>query len=491
MEQLRIPTRAEIRKATQEGEEAVIVLFDQMSQTIMLLAARIQELEDQLAKNSANSSKPPSSDGFNKPAPKSLRKRHGKKSGGQPGHTGNTLKMVEHPDRVKKHTLRYCSHCQKTLEEVEVKRIEKRQVFDLPKVQVEVTEHQAEIKSCPHCGKEARAEFPKGINQPVQYGPEVKAVAVYLNQYQMIPLERVSETFADLFGQPLAAGTILEACQEVAEKVKLMTEAVKIHLTEQEALVHCDETGMNIHGKLNWLHTVSTSNLTSYAVHAKRGKVAMDEIGILPGLRGIAVHDGWFSYFGYENIDHALCNAHHLRELEFLKERYPQEWEPKMVDLLLEIKAAVEKAKSYEQTNLKVEHIAGFESRYDTLIAEGIKINAPPPFCQDQPKKRGRVKQSKPLNLLVRLRDHKRAVLAFMYDFRVPFDNNQAERDIRMMKVKQKISGCFRSHRGAEVFCSIRGYISTARKNKQSVLEVLQLALAGKPYFPSFIVLPA
>jgi len=292
MASIHIPSHEEIRTAYRQGEEAVINLVDQMAQNLLLLSERVQALEDRLAKDSHNSGKPPSSDGLSKPAPKSLRKRHGKKSGGQPGHEGSTLKAVSHPDRVAVHRVQRCSHCQTSLEGVPVDAVEKRQVFDLPPVHIEVTEHQAEIKRCPHCGEVTRADFPAEVTQPVQYGPEIKAQAVYLNQYQMIPLERVSETLAEFYGQGVAEGTIVVACQEVAEQVETVNEAIKTHLTEQEEVVHFDETGTRIEGKLNWLHSASTERLTYYAVHAKRGQPAMEAMGILPKLHGRAMHDG-------------------------------------------------------------------------------------------------------------------------------------------------------------------------------------------------------
>ena len=483
MERLQLPTDEEIGNAFDRGKEAVIVLFHA---TIGQLAARIQGLEDRTAKNSQNSGKPPSSDGLNKPAPKSRRKRSGKKSGGQAGHEGHTLKAVLKADSVKVHAIGKCQYCQKSMRKVKVERYEKRQVFDLPVVRIHVTEHRAEVKRCQCCGKESKAAFPEDVTQPVQYGAEIKAQAVYLNQYQMIPLERVSDVFEDFYGHRLAEGTIVETCQEAAARVLSVNQAIKKFLSTLAKVVNFDETGLRIQSKLYWLHVACTSLLTYYEVHAKRGQEAMKAMGILPDYRGTAVHDGLKSYWKYDQAQHGLCNEHHLRELEFIGERYPQEWVGKFADLLMEIKTAVDLARG-TQLCLRDEQLADFNCRYDELIAQGLKANPISEPSEIVQKKRGPKKQSPSQNLLSRLHDHKVAVLLFMNDFSVPFDNNQAERDIRMMKVKQKVSGCFRSERGAKAFCQIRGYISTARKNGQNVLSAIRLDFARTPYLPAFV----
>lgn len=486
MEPLRLPSEEEVLAAVREGEEAVITLVASLVKVIEVLAARQQALEDQLAKNSRNSGKPPSSDGYQKPAPQSLRKRRRRRSGGQVGHTGYTLKAVAKPDQVEVHQVEVCEHCRRSLKRVTTLRYEKRQVFDVPKVKMEVTEHQAEIKACLHCGKENRAGFPAGITQPVQYGPEIKAQMVYFNQYQLLPLERTAEVFETLYGHTISEGTLVETNQELSEQVSEVNHRILQHLTEKEEVVHFDETGARVEGQLHWLHSASTDTLTYYATHPKRGALAMDAIGILPNLQGRAIHDDWMSYFKYP-VQHGLCNAHHLRRLKFLQERYPQKWVTKMADLLVSIQEAVDKAKMSDRTGLSRRRLLKFEQEYDRLVKQGLRINRPPKRPEGQPLKRGRIKQSPAGNLLAEFKTHKTYVLAFMYDFKVPFDNNQAERDIRMMKVKQKISGCFRSGRGAEIFCQIRSYLSTARKNGQHVLDVLRLAFAGSPYLPAFV----
>jgi len=476
----------EIRAIYHQGEDAVVALILALIRMNKELEARIQALEDQLAKNSRNSGKPPSSDGYNKPAPKSLRKRHGRKRGGQPGHTGNTLKAVERPDRIEVHHIDECKYCHNSLDHADVKKYERRQVFDIPKVKISVTEHRSETKVCPQCGKKNKAAFPETVTQSVQYGPEIKAQIVYINQYQLIPLGRTAEILEAFYGHRPSEATLIATSQAAAERVEVVNQAIKRHITMQEDVVHFDETGLRLDGKTHWLHSASTEGLTYYIVHRKRGQIAMDAVGILPNLKGCAIHDGWQSYFKY-GARHGLCNVHHLRKLNFLLERYPQDWVKLMIDLLLKIKETVDQAKANKETSLPQKQLSDFENEYDRLVEEGLKANPLRKPEEGVPKKRGRIKQTPASNLLVTFKMHKDFVLAFMFDFRIPFDNNLAERDIRMMKLKQKISGCFRTHHGAETFCSIRTYISTANKNGQQVLDALRLVFDGKPYIPSFI----
>lgn len=479
-------TEDEIRAIYRLGEDETVAFIWNMLLNYSTLAERIQKLEDQIAKNSGNSGKPPSSDGLGKKN-KSLRHKSGKKGGGQQGHPGSTLKAVKQPDHVEWHLVTSCEHCHANLENVKARQVEKRQVFDVPTVQVEVTEHVAEIKDCSTCHQTTTGVFPNGVSQPVQYGERIKAQMVYFNQQHHIPLERTAEIIEDLYGQSISEGTIVEACNQMSQQVEPVIEAIKAEMKETEETAHFDETGGRVNGKLWWFHVVCTAILTFYTIHSKRGSKALNEIDIFPGFKGMAMHDGYCSYFQYDGVRNALCNAHHLRDLIFIEEQYHQAWASDMKKLLLEIKRTVE-ASPPEQMSLRPDQIADFETCYDALVTAGLQANPLAEPDATQPKKRGKTKQHPARNLAEHLRVRKRETLAFMVDFKVPFDNNQAERDLRMVKLKQKVSGCFRSEDGAKVFCNIRSYISTSRKNGQKVLSVLQLALAGTPYVPPVLL---
>ena len=475
-------TRQEAEAIYDAGKETVVRVLMMMDARIRALEERVQSLENQLAKNSRNSSKPPSSDGFKKPAPKSLRKKGKRKSGGQPGHTGHTLKMADKPDHSEVHRVKECEHCGRSLADQSADGVEKRQVHDLPPLRLIVTEHQAETKTCA-CGHLNKAAFPEGVNAPVQYGEGLKAAAVYLKNYQFLPYDRTCELLNDVFGCPMSEGTLANIIAQSHTLAADPVEKIK-ELIEQAAVAHFDETGSRVDGKLWWLHSASTAQATYYDIHRKRGSEAIDEIGILSDFLGRAIHDFWKPYFGYDCL-HGLCNAHHLRELIFVHEQHQQDWADRMIDCLLDIKEAVEQAKEITD-HLAADQIQAFEARYQQILDEGYAQNPLPPLPRNAKKKRGRRKKTKARNLLERLDEHRDEALAFMYDFNVPFDNNQAERDLRMMKVQQKISGMFRTEDGAKAFCRIRSYISTARKNAVGAMDALTRLFSGNPFVPAF-----
>ncbi len=452
----------------------------QLQETVAEQGAVSQSLRDQVAKNSHNRGQPPSSDGLKKPRTRRLRPTSGRRGGGQKGHPGQTLKMVEQPDQTQAHEASICPQCATDLQSVEPCGQERRQVFDIPPARIEVTEHQADIKVCPECGEQVKASFPPEVTQPVQYGPRLKAHASYLNNSQLIPLARTCELLGDFYGHRPAEALVLDANAALVDEIEPSLAQIKQPIISAE-VAPFDESGLRVDGRLNWLHVASTPDLTYYGIHPHRGQEGMKAIGILPKFAGQAVPDHWQSYFTFDHCHHALCNAHHLRELQFVVDQDQQSWAQEMAKLLVEIKAEVE-ATPQGQMALPSERLTYFGQRYDQLIAGGLKANPPP--ADPPPKKRGRQKQSPPQNLLDRLQQSKPQVLAVMYDFGVPFDNNLAERDVRMIKIKQKVSGGFRTRPGAEMFCAIRSYISTVRKHGCNVIDAMHEALTGAPFIP-------
>ena len=447
---------------------------------VRALQAQVQALQAQLAKNSRNSSKPPSSDGLKKKRtrPKSERGRSGRSPGGQKGHPGRTLKQTAHPDRIIPHRPERCPSCGQSLGEAAVVDESRRQVFDLPPQKLEITEHRSLVVCCPHCGQCSAGEFPRGVDQPVQYGERLKALSVYLKDYQLLPYERQRELFEDVYGHRLSVASLLRAEQACAAGLDEPLAAIHQQLRDAP-VVGFDETGLRVEGKLHWLHTARTEQLTEYRVHAKRGQEAMDEIGLLPDYAGVAVHDGLNSYFGYHHCTHALCNAHHLRELGFIHEQYGQVWAARL-RVCLRLAHRLKQGRGPPLTDkLK----ALIEQWYDQILADGeAELPADPPLA---PGHRGRRPQHPARNLHQRLRRYKAETLRFLYDEAVPFDNNGSERDLRMIKTQQKVSGTFRRLAGAQRFARIRSYVSTARKQGQRVLEVLRSVFTGRPWMPS------
>ena len=442
---------------------------------IQQLETRVHDLEARLSKDSSNSSKPPSSDGL-KRKPKSQRGKSEKKPGGQQGHVGKGLAQIQNPHAIVTHTPKTCHGCGSGLDEVNGFCTERRQVFDIPQPNVEVTEHRVEEKKCPCCGEVNRAVFPEDIRGPVQYGERVQALTAYFAHQHFIPVERLCQIFEDIFGVGLSPGTCSNIHEKLFQKLESFETSLKLYLLAARVL-HFDETGMRCEKKLHWVHVASSHLATLYTMHSRRGQEAMDAANILPRFHGIAIHDHWFPYFAYEQITHGLCNTHHLRELTFIYEQEKEEWARQMMNLLIFTKNTVEQ--HLEDGKLPAQTLLRIEQEYTRIVDKGVQYHAQlPPLSKG---KRGRQKQRDGKNLLDRLKQKRDCVLLFMHDFSVPFTNNQGEQDIRMVKLKQKISGCFRTLKGGRIFCRIRSYISTARKQGWNIWDSLTEAIKGCP----------
>jgi transposase len=481
-------------KRVKEKLERQVCLNYQLTRRIQELQAELERHErGEVRRDSHNSSLPPALD---PPAVKaqnavrrtrSLRRRTGKKVGGQVGHRGSTLRRVGRPDRVVTYRPQHCGRCAAALSDCRVTAVERRQVFELPPVRVEVTEHRVETRRCAACGERTKAAFPREVRAPAQYGEGVRARATYLHKYQLLPFARTAEAMRELFGCALSPGTLHTTRGRLAGKLVGAEARIKAALRAAE-VIGADETGLRVAGHSHWIHVARTDELTHYAADARRGKLAMDAIGILPSFTGVCVRDGWFSYDEYRQARHALCNVHLLRELLYVEEvaAEQQQWTRPLAKLLLDIKAEVERAREQGETKLSDKQLATFTARYDRLVKRAARLNPPPkaekPDVLLKRYKVVRAKRRDPARPLIsRLQTRREQVLRFMTDFRVAFDNNATERDIRMVKLQQKISGCFRTEDGAAAFCRIRSYLSTARKQGYGVLAALVRAFRGKP----------
>lgn len=438
--------------------------YEQLLNRLTMMEARIKELEGMLNKDSRNSHKSPSSDGYKKQV-QNNREKSDRKIGGQLGHEGKTLQIVETPDKIIEHKVNECAHCRMNLEKIVATKFYRRQVHDLPAVKIEVTEHVIEIKRCSVCGKETIADC--DVPASVQYGERIKSMGVYLNQYQMLPFERTRELMEDFFECSISAEVLQHSNERCYDKLEQKVEKEIKESIAQSALMHNDETGIRCEGTTKWVHSYSTQRHTYYAIDDKRGKEAMDRINILPQYTGNSVHDRWASYEKYEQCQHSYCNAHLLRDLKGENENN-KTWAATMQTILLD---------AYSLS--KQEHILPFaietiEQRYDHIVQEALQEE---PLPAISPHKRGRKAKTKSLKLLECFRDKKKQILRFLYDKTIPFDNNLAERDLRMVKLKQKISGCFRTQKGAYQFCRIRSFISTIKKQDGRVWDALQLIM--------------
>jgi transposase len=442
-----------------------------------MLESKLADLEERLGRNPRNSSMAPSAEGFSKPPSPSRAERRAaaRKQGKQPGAPGKHLAQVTDPDHVIFHAPPSCSSCGSGLADAEVIDTERRQVFELPKVQLVVTEHRAERRRC-RCGCTTKAAFPRSAIAPACYGPSVRALAAYLAVHQHLPFDRMAQLFSDVLGAPVSVGALAQMVTEAADATGPFLDATRMAL-RQAPVVHFDETGGRAVGRLHWVHSASTRLLTLLDCHPKRGRAAMDDLGVIGSMSGVAVHDGWKPYRHY-GVDHALCNAHHLRELTAVAVGWDQGWAGELAGLLVEAKHAVEATRTSGPDHLDAATLHSIRVRYGQLVAKGLAANPAP----EVGKRSGYEKKA--FNLLVRLDTQRPDVLRFISDFNVPFDNNQAERDIRMVKLQQKISGSWRTLEGARNFCAIRSYVSTLRKQDHNVLDGLRQLFEGQAWIP-------
>jgi len=433
----------------------------------------LQEIKARLRLNSTTSNQPPSQD---KPwTPKSERQKTGRSSGAQPGHPGKTLKMVEHPDEVV--TLPVTGHCGcgQTWDMVAVSNELTRQVLDLPEIRLHAVEYRTQVKICPTCHHREQAAFPDHVPGQVQYGPRIHGLAVYLNAVHFVPLKRTSNILEALCGAKRSDGTIVRSMNVAAGRLAAFETELKATLLEEPGL-HADETGSKVGGTLAWMHVVSCKQLTLYGHHEQRGYEALKDMDLLPHFGGTVVHDAWSSYFQLP-AQHALCNAHLLREWRYLSKGHGQTWAG-------ELRSAMQLVYHENKAGTLIsEEKAAFLGRFDTLVQAGLDTS---PSAQPVPGQRGRVKQIRGRNLALQCQRHRDKVLRFLHDEQVPFDNNQAERDIRMACVKRKVSGGFRSAESGMNFCHIRSSTSTLHKQGVNIWHGLVSIFRNNVLMPRF-----